>query len=146
MPEFFRLCLCALLIASVASPQEAGFLDLSATALERRAHEPTSGSVASGVMVGLSHGTKPSPDTPLRAILRSLDSPSYRVGDRLICEIEVKNTGNQIFEFPWDPKITDVEPANQRPYEYDAAALSLSFFATGNQATALSPVMLYGIR
>ena len=101
--------------------------------------------MASAAVAGLSHGKVASSNVPLGVMLLSLDSSTYRVGDKLVCEIEVKNTGTQIVEFPWDPSITDVEPSQERSYEYDAAALSLSFFVSGNQIASLPPVTLYGL-
>jgi hypothetical protein len=127
-----------------ASQQDVAFLDITNQIVTPRKHQPKFISGSGGMAFG-GDGAVVYEDRSLRITLLPLTRNTFQLGDEIIYEIKIENTGPQSKIIPWDPTIQDVEPAvPNQGYAYTQAIFSLRFTNENNLTEASEVSVLYG--
>lgn len=128
------------------SDQEVGYLDITQAVVTQRIHDPTTGSGSGmGSGSGDSIQTRPEILQPLRISIVSLESTKYKLGDDVVYEIKVENTGHEQLMIPWDPNLAHMEhEATATEYSYRMASIALWLTDAGKPFETLEPSLLYG--
>jgi len=139
-----RFAYLLLFACAVPVTQEAAYLDLVTKPVQPRLTEPASVS-ATGGGAGAGDGaeTHPPPQ-PLQVTVSNVEGAENKIGENLIYEVKILNTGNGTVKIPWVPSPRDIEPAKPGPYEYWMANLAPRLVNSSGQVAALEAVVLYG--
>jgi hypothetical protein len=140
--SMLRSIAVVLTIVAFGSPQSTPVIDLTTLATRNRVREPATASSSGGAVAG--NGVLPEQKGPL-----DMNVVSVEIGHGpepfIVFEVQVRNIGEEQFEFPVDPNLADLEPENvNTAYAYQVAYIA-PLFDSDHQGQVLLPgISLYG--
>ena len=147
-----RIVLGSLLLSCMAGAQQVRYIDLSAGPQRKQLRHPPAKPTGHGVGGGIGSASvgDGAPDhrdpRALEVSLTKVAKDSYRVGDLLLYEVVVKNTGSVPIEIPVHPHLSDLQPDDPGTV-FDHLQLGLAFdIRRADKALTIRGASLYGRR
>jgi hypothetical protein len=152
------VAICALAVAIFAAPQQITVLDFTNVQPRGRKRPPRPASPGPQKMPAVCP-TRPNEAAPggrcggfilgqqLRLSLVSLDKKEYALGDEVLYDIRVENTGGSSFTIPSRASLADIEPEDETlSYEYVPLEIWLRLTDSRQRGLNTKMLVLYGTK
>jgi hypothetical protein len=142
--SMYRLICLFLFTCTVAVAQETAYLDLATQTIQGRQREPTSASGTAGGVGGGDGAAFHRPPQLLKLTIFEVEAMGFKIGESLVYEVKLENTGDRAIKIPWTPSPKDIEPSKPGPYEYQMVSLAPRLVNPLGQVAPLEAVVIYG--